>query len=152
MEQIELNHRAAPMALRRNLHCQLQLLILPGIIVALVAMLAMHGCAASGDGSIASASKCSPEEQKNCICKQPGVISFAVDGMGCPNCAKELTEVLRGVPGVTDAKVCFEDKRAFVTLDKDHPATMEAIEAAVSKRQEEHLKLESDPNCLKPEG
>ena len=72
--------------------------------------------------------------------------------MGCPNCAKELTEILRGVPGVTEAKVCFEDKKAFVTLDKDRPATMEAIQAAVAKRQEEHLKLENDPNCLKPKG
>ena len=152
MQHTELNHRAVPMALRRNLHWQLQLLILPGIIVALFAMLAMHGCAASGGTTVASAGKCSPEEQKNCICKTPGVISFAVEGMGCPNCAKELQEVIAAVPGVKAAKVCFEDKKAFVTLDKDHPATMEAIMAAVEKRQEEHLKLENDPNCLKPKG
>ncbi len=152
MQQTETTYRAAPMALRRNLHWQLQLLILPGIIVALVLMLTMHGCAASGEKPVASGSKCSPEEQKSCICKEPGVISFSVEGMGCPNCAKELQAVLVAVPGVKSAKVCFEDSKAFVTLDKDHPATMEAIEAAVAKRQEEHLKLESDPNCLKPKG
>lgn len=152
MQQTDTTYRAAPMALQRNLHWQLQLLILPGIIVALVLMLTMHGCAASGEKPVASASKCSAEEQKNCICKEPGVISFEVEGMGCPNCAKELQEVLVAVPGVKTAKVCFEDAKAIVILDKDHPATMEAIEAAVAKRQEEHLKLESDPNCIKPKG
>lgn len=139
-------------AFRRNLHLQFQLLILPAIIFALIAVLMMKGCAAAPRNDAAASTRCSPEEQQNCICKTSGVISFTVEGMGCPNCAKELTEVLRGVPGVTDAKVCFEDKKAFVTLDKDHPATMEAIEAAVAKRQEEHLKLESDPNCVKPKG
>lgn len=105
----------------------------------------MSGC--STDPSLVR-SECSPEEQAHCICKTPGVISFTVEGMGCPNCAKELTEVLRGVPGVTAAKVCFEDKRAFVTLDKDHPATMEAIKAAIDTRMEDHLRLERDPNCV----
>jgi copper chaperone CopZ len=138
--------------LRRNLHLQLQLLILPAIIFALMAALVMKGCAAAPRSEASATSKCSPEEQMNCICKQPGVISFAVEGMGCPNCAKELQEVIAAVPGVKAAKVCFEDKKAFVTLDKEHPATMEAIEAAVAKRQEEHLKLENDPNCLKPKG
>ncbi len=137
------------MVLRRNIHLQVQLLILPTIILVLVGILMTSGCTAAPHGDATTASNCRSEEQKNCICKTPGVISFAVEGMGCPNCAKELTEVLRGVPGVTDAKVCFEDKRAFVTLDKDHPATMEAIEAAVAKRQEEHLTLDNDPNCLK---
>ncbi|MFO0858505.1 MAG: heavy-metal-associated domain-containing protein [Phycisphaerales bacterium] len=152
MNNTNSSHAAAPSMLRRKLHLQLQLLILPGIILLLIAMLMMPGCTAAGHKSVASASKCSPEEQRNCICKKPGVISFTVEGMGCPNCAKELTEILRGVPGVTEAKVCFEDKKAFVTLDKDRPATMEAIQAAVAKRQEEHLKLENDPNCLKPKG
>jgi copper chaperone CopZ len=152
MHQNNASTSAAPMVLRRNLHLNLQLLILPAIIFGLVAVLMMKGCAAAPRQDAAMASKCSPEEQKNCICKKPGVITFAVTDMGCPNCAKELQEVLAAVPGVTAAKVCFEDAKAFVTLDKDHPATMEAIEAAVAKRQEEHLKLESDPNCLKPKG
>lgn len=138
--------------LRRNLHLQFQLLILPAIVFAMFAVLMMKGCAAAPRSNAATAGKCCPNEQTNCICTSPGVISFAVEGMGCPNCAKELTEVLRAVPGVTDAKVCFEDKKAFVTLDKDHPAEMAAIQAAVAKRQEEHLKLESDPDCLKPKG
>lgn len=138
--------------LRRNLHLQLQLLILPAIIFALMAALVMKGCAAAPRRDAVASSKCSPEEQKGCICKTPGVISFTVEGMGCPNCAKELQEVIAAVPGVKAAKVCFEDKKAFVTLDKDHPATMEAIMAAVEKREEEHLKLESDPNCIKPKG
>lgn len=79
MNKTKVTHAASPLALRRNLHLELQLLILPG-------------------------------------------------------------------------KVCFEDNKAFVTLDKDHPATMETIMAAVEKRQEEHLKLENDPNCLRPKG
>jgi copper chaperone CopZ len=139
-------------SLRRNLHPQLQLLILPAVIVALTAALMMKGCAAAPRSQAGMSSACSPEEQKHCICKQPGAISFAVEGMRCPNCAKEIQDVIAAVPGVTAAKVCFENQRAFVTLDKDHPATMEAIEAAMVKRQEEHLKLENDPNCLKPKG
>jgi copper chaperone CopZ len=131
---------------------ELQLLVLSGLVLVFIVLLAMQGCAAGSSTSIAATRTCSPEEQKNCICKTPGVISFAVDGMGCANCAKELQDVIAGIPGVTAAKVCFEDKKAFVTLDKDHPATMEAIKAAVARRQEEHLKLESDPNCLKPKG
>ncbi len=138
--------------LRRNLHFQVQLLILPAIVFALLAVLMMKGCAAAPRTEATTSSKCSPEEQKHCICKTPGVISFAVEGMGCPNCAKELQEIIAAVPGVKAAKVCFEDKKAFVTLDEAHPATMEAIKAAVEKRQEEHLKLENDPNCLKPKG
>lgn len=126
--------------------------VLSGIMLALVAVLLLPGCAARGSTPDAAAGTCSPEEQKNCICKKPGVISFAVESLACPNCAKELTEVLRGVRGVTNAKVCFEEKKAFVILDKAHPATMEAIMAAVAKREEEHLKLENDPDCLKPKG
>jgi copper chaperone CopZ len=138
--------------LRRNIHFQIQLLIFPAIVLALLAILIMKGCAAApGSGEVAS-SKCSHEQRMNCLCETPGVISFAVEGMSCPNCAKELQEVIAAVPGVKAAKVCFEDKKAFVTLDKDHPATIEAIEAAVAKRQEEHLKLENDPDCLKPKG
>ena len=115
-------------------------------------LLAMKGCAGAHRDEVAVSGSCAAEGQESCICKQPGVISFAVEGMGCPNCAKELQEVIAGVPGVKSAKVCFEDKKAFVILDKDHPATLEAIEAAVAKRQEEHLKLESDANCVKSKG
>ncbi|XVJ59376.1 MAG: heavy-metal-associated domain-containing protein [Tepidisphaera sp.] len=138
--------------LRRKIHLQVQLLILPAIIVALAAIVVMNGCTTGPHGDAFASSRCGPEERKSCICKTPGVISFAVESMSCPNCAKELQEVLAAVPGVKAAKVCFEDKMAFVTLDGDHPATMEAIQAAVAKRQEEHLKLENDPNCLKPKG
>jgi copper chaperone CopZ len=132
--------------LRRNLHLQLQLLILPVIIVALVLMLVLPGCSASGEAAVASAGKCSPEEKANCICRQPGVISFAVEGMACPNCAKELQAVLAAVPGVKSAKVCFEDSKAFVTLDKEHPATLATISAAVAAQQGDHVKLEQDVN------
>lgn len=152
MYSTALTYRAAPMAPRRNLHGQLQLLILPGIIAAFVAILTMHGCAASGDKPAAAAGRCSSEEKAHCICKEPSVISFTVEDMACPNCAKELQAVIAAVKGVKAAKVCFEDKKAFVTLDRDHPATMEAIQAAVAKRQEEHSKMESDPNCIKPKG
>lgn len=138
--------------LRSSIHFQLQLLVLPGVIFALVAFVLLNGCAGPHEESVGSISGCSSEETSHCICKEPGVVSLEVEGMGCLNCVKELQEVLASVPGVKAAKVCFEDKKAFVTLDRDHPATMEAIQAAVAKRQEEHSKMESDPNCIKPKG
>lgn len=123
-----------------------------GMLTGLIALLAVTGCVSDGQRAGSCGRGLSPDARAACLCAAPGVVSFEISDMGCPNCAKELTEVLRGVSGVTDAKVCFEEKRAFVTLDKDHPATMEAIQAAVRKRQDEHSGLANDPDCLKPKG
>ena len=42
-----------------------------------------------------------------------------VEGMGCQNCVKHVTEALEGVDGVTGADVSLEKNQAVVTLAKD---------------------------------
>jgi copper chaperone len=119
--------------------------------LACAAFLSITGCAANQKCDASCSSGCS-QDQAACSCKAPGVIAFKVEGLECTGCAKELEEALLAVPGVKTAKVCFDDSKAFVTLDKDHPASTASIEAAIAKRQKEHLSLENDPNCTKPKG
>ncbi len=79
-----------------------------------------------------------------------GMISVPVDGLACPNCAKEVEGELAKVPGVRKATVNFDKKVANVTLDPDHPATRAQIDAAVENWRKEHFGAEEDANCLDP--
>ncbi|MBQ9595607.1 MAG: heavy-metal-associated domain-containing protein [Synergistaceae bacterium] len=42
-----------------------------------------------------------------------------VEGMGCQNCVKHVTEALINLPGVTGADVSLEKNQALVTLADD---------------------------------
>ncbi len=42
-----------------------------------------------------------------------------VEGMGCQNCVKHVTEALLNLPGVTGADVSLEKNQALVTLADD---------------------------------
>ena len=42
-----------------------------------------------------------------------------VEGMGCQNCVKHVTEALFNLPGVTGADVSLEKNQALVTLADD---------------------------------
>ena len=42
-----------------------------------------------------------------------------VEGMGCQNCVKHVTEALVNLPGVTGADVSLEKNQAIVTLAND---------------------------------
>ena len=75
---------------------------------------------------------------------------FKVDGMACQNCAKHIEEELVEVPGVKTARVDFASKTATVTLEKDNPASQQALDAAVTKWKMEHFAQEEDPDCLDP--
>lgn len=79
-----------------------------------------------------------------------GMISVPVEGLACPNCAKEVETELAKVPGVRKATVNFDKKIANVTLDPEHPATREQIDAAVAHWRKEHFGAEEDANCLDP--
>lgn len=80
----------------------------------------------------------------------PNTVSFQVDGMACPNCAKHVAETLQAVPGVKSAQVTFETKTAVVELDPANPATMQALRNSVSAWHKEHFSQEEDPECLDP--
>jgi copper chaperone CopZ len=80
-----------------------------------------------------------------------GMISVPIEGMACPNCAKEIEGELAKVPGVRKATVNFDKKVANVTLDSDRPATREQLNAAVEHWRVEHFGVEEDENCLDPQ-
>lgn len=80
----------------------------------------------------------------------PGMMSVPVEGLACPNCAKEVETEIAKVPGVRKATVNFDKKVANVTLDPDHPATREQIDAAVAHWRVEHFGADEDANCLDP--
>ena len=78
------------------------------------------------------------------------MVTFKVDGMACPNCAKHISEELEEVPGVKAAAVDFETKTAKVGMDPANPASMETLEATVAKWKKEHFAAKEDPECLDP--
>lgn len=78
-------------------------------------------------------------------------VGFAVDGMACANCANEVAHTLEGVPGVKHARVDFQRKWATVSLDPQRPASMGALQSAVSDWRKEHMGAEEDPQCLDPQ-
>ena len=42
-----------------------------------------------------------------------------IDGMSCMHCAAKVEKALSSIPGVSDAEVNLEDKKAVVKLKKD---------------------------------
>jgi copper chaperone CopZ len=59
-----------------------------------------------------------------------GVVKIAVQGMTCAGCAKSVATEIKKVPGVTDCRVDFEHKVAFVKVD-DANVTDDVLLAAV---------------------
>lgn len=80
----------------------------------------------------------------------PNVVSFQVEGMACPNCAKHIAQELEELPGVRGAMIDFDSKTAKVALDPSNGATMEQLHAAVEHWRIEHFGAKEDPDCLDP--
>lgn len=80
----------------------------------------------------------------------PGMVSFKVEGMACPNCANHIQEDLAKLPGVKTAKVDFATKTASVTVADQNPATLDQMNAAVEAWKKEHFAQKEDPECLDP--
>ena len=59
-------------------------------------------------------------------------ITLAISGMHCGSCAGRIENQLREVPGVTDAAVALQTKRAAVNISEDtEPTTLvHAVESA----------------------
>ena len=55
-------------------------------------------------------------------------VTFDVKGMTCDNCVHHVTEAIRGVPGVKDAKVTLAQNEAKVEGDFDERKVMAAVE------------------------
>lgn len=56
-------------------------------------------------------------------------IELNVTGMTCDHCVRSVTNALKDVPGVADAVVSLEDKKATVTADEvDVAKLIEAVE------------------------
>ena len=56
-------------------------------------------------------------------------IELDVTGMTCDHCVRSVTNALKDVPGVADAVVSLEDKKATVTADEvDVSKLIEAVE------------------------
>jgi copper chaperone CopZ len=54
-------------------------------------------------------------------------VVFKVEGLACEGCVADVTDELKSVPGVTDAKVVLAEGRAYVTLATTEPASVQAI-------------------------
>ena len=54
-------------------------------------------------------------------------VVFKVEGLACEGCVADVTDELKSVPGVADAKVVLAEGRAYVTLAATEPASVEAI-------------------------
>jgi copper chaperone len=56
-------------------------------------------------------------------------IELDVTGMTCDHCVRSVTNALKDVPGVANAVVSLEDKKATVTADEvDVAKLIEAVE------------------------
>lgn len=53
---------------------------------------------------------------------------FSVTGMTCDNCVHHVTEAIKNVPGVTDAKVSLTEKSATVEGEIDVAKIVAAVE------------------------
>jgi copper chaperone len=53
---------------------------------------------------------------------------FDVKGMTCDNCVRHVTEAIKGVEGVRDAKVSLAENTAVVEGDFDERKIVEAVE------------------------
>lgn len=54
-----------------------------------------------------------------------------IEGMTCEHCVKHVTGALKGIPGVSSAKVSLKHKNAEVKHDDS--VTIEAMRAAVTE-------------------
>src|SRR6266567_8724087 len=55
------------------------------------------------------------------------VSEFTITGMNCNNCARNVTEAIQSVPGVTSAVVRLEEGRAMVRWQPGAAAQLENI-------------------------
>jgi copper chaperone len=55
-------------------------------------------------------------------------VTFDVKGMTCDNCVHHVTQAIRGVAGVRDAKVSLAQHEAKVEGDFDERKVIEAVE------------------------
>ncbi len=99
------------------------------------------GCAAKNGGDAVTSSG---------VVRTRDWTSFPVEGMACPNCAKDIVAYLERVPGVTSAKVDFASARATVNFNPDQSPTLAQLQAAVATWHKEHFAQEEDPECLDP--
>ncbi len=75
----------------------------------------------------------------------PGNVAvYRVAGMSCMGCVEDVTEALKGVPGVAHVEVNLREKRAFVTLAGESPASNDALLTALNANPSHNATLERD--------
>jgi len=57
--------------------------------------------------------------------------AIEVEGMGCDNCVRHVTEALEGLPGVKDVKVDLTSGQ--VNFENSESVTMDEISAAIEE-------------------
>ncbi|MFA5832694.1 MAG: heavy metal-associated domain-containing protein [Bacteroidota bacterium] len=65
-------------------------------------------------------------------------ISLSISGMTCQSCASTVEKALKGVSGVTKAKVDLNDKKATVTYASAKTSTSSLIKAVVDAGFDAH--------------
>jgi periplasmic mercuric ion binding protein len=64
------------------------------------------------------------------VAAKPETASFSIDGMVCPDgCAKMIEKKLADMPGVQEAKVDYEAKKAIVNFDLDKLSSTDLVKA-----------------------
>ena len=66
---------------------------------------------------------------------------ISVEGMGCQNCVKHVTEALEALDGVDKAEVSLEKNNAVITLSKD--VSDETIKSAIDEAGYDVSKIEA---------
>jgi copper chaperone CopZ len=56
-----------------------------------------------------------------------------VQGMACPNCARNMRQALKGLDAVETADVKLEEQRAILTLKADRTVTEKALRTVVTE-------------------
>ncbi len=82
----------------------------------------------------------------------PGRLILRVTGMSCNNCVRHVTEALQGVPGVANAAVELETKRATVRWTEGASAQVEPLLAAVKQAGYEAEPIEAAPGDTEDTG
>lgn len=98
--------------------------------VLLFASLGLAGIANAGGGCCAIRE---PSAAVQVSAASEKVTTLHIEGMTCASCAIAVKRVLKGVEGVKDAQVSYEEKKGVVTYD---PAkvTPEKIARAIEKK------------------
>jgi periplasmic mercuric ion binding protein len=100
-----------------------------GIVGLALALVLFVGCKDAASKPTADKTEATTKKEV-VVAVKPETASFSIDGMVCPDgCAKMIEKKLVDMPGVQDAKVDYEAKKAIVNFDLDKLSSTDLVKA-----------------------